>query len=186
MRRYEIVTVLIPTLSEDEVEQTTNSFKQAAEENGATVAGLDLWGKNVNYAMRPDVKSIREWIGNDEMFKNLEKGTMAPWRMYRKAGIRLKQNYLQDHRGSIMLVNQMFRHGLIHVHTGCTSLFSQMREGRKIGAKIPEHLGLVSSLCLIVTRLKKLKQIHVEHFVEGTYGRKGYVDREPTYELEQA
>ena len=45
MRRYEVVIVLIPTLSEEEVEQTTDSFKQAAEESGATISGLDLWGK---------------------------------------------------------------------------------------------------------------------------------------------
>lgn len=140
----------------------------------------------VHGSMQPGIKSIKEWVGNDEMFKDLDKARMSPYRVFRKAGIRLKQNFMNDHRGSIMLVNQMFRHGLIQVHTNCIHLFSQMREGRKVGARIPEHLGLVSALCLIITRLKRLKQIHSEQFIEGSYGKKGYYERKAKYESVKA
>jgi len=45
MRRYEVVIVLAPTLTEDEVEQSTETFKKAAEEKGAQVAEIEQWGK---------------------------------------------------------------------------------------------------------------------------------------------
>ena len=45
MRRYEVVTVLAPTLTEEEVEQSTETFKKAAEEKGAEVADIAQWGK---------------------------------------------------------------------------------------------------------------------------------------------
>ena len=45
MRRYEVVIVFAPTLTDDEVEQSTEGFKKAAEEKGAQIAGLDQWGK---------------------------------------------------------------------------------------------------------------------------------------------
>lgn len=45
MRRYEVVTVLAPTLTEDEVEQSTETFKKAAEEKGAQIADIEQWGK---------------------------------------------------------------------------------------------------------------------------------------------
>ena len=45
MRRYEVVIVLAPTLTEDEVEQSTDTFKKAAEEKGAQVAEIEQWGK---------------------------------------------------------------------------------------------------------------------------------------------
>ncbi len=45
MRRYEVVVVLAPTLTEDEVEQSTETFKKAAEEKGAQIAEIEQWGK---------------------------------------------------------------------------------------------------------------------------------------------
>ncbi len=45
MRRYEVVTVLAPTLTEDEVEQSIENFKKAAEEKGAQIAEVEQWGK---------------------------------------------------------------------------------------------------------------------------------------------
>ncbi len=45
MRRYEVVIVLAPTLTEDEVEQSTETFKKAAEEKGAQIAEIEQWGK---------------------------------------------------------------------------------------------------------------------------------------------
>ena len=45
MRRYEVVVVLAPTLTEDEVEQSTETFKKAAEEKGAQIAEIEQWGR---------------------------------------------------------------------------------------------------------------------------------------------
>ena len=45
MRRYEVVVVLAPTLTEDDVEQSTETFKKAAEEKGAQIAEIEQWGK---------------------------------------------------------------------------------------------------------------------------------------------
>jgi len=45
MRRYEIVVILAPTLTEDEVEQSTETFKKAAEEKGAQIVEIEQWGK---------------------------------------------------------------------------------------------------------------------------------------------
>ncbi len=45
MRKYEVAIVLAPTLTEDEVEQSTETFKKAAEEKGAQIAEIEQWGK---------------------------------------------------------------------------------------------------------------------------------------------
>ncbi len=45
MRRYEVAIVLAPTLTEEEVEQSTETFKKAAEEKGAQIAEIEQWGK---------------------------------------------------------------------------------------------------------------------------------------------
>lgn len=127
----------------------------------------------VQRAMRPDVKHIREWLANDGMFTNMERGTISPFRLYRKAGIRLKRNYLDDDRGSKLLLNQMFRQGLIHIHRNCVHLFNQLRDWKKGG----EDLGLPNTLCLIVTRLRRLKQIYVEELIPGAYGRPAFARR---------
>lgn len=45
MRKYEVVIIFAPTLTDDEVEQSTEDFKKAAEEKGAQISALDQWGK---------------------------------------------------------------------------------------------------------------------------------------------
>ncbi len=45
MRRYEVVIVLAPTLTEDDVEQSTETFKKTAEEKGAQIVEIEQWGK---------------------------------------------------------------------------------------------------------------------------------------------
>ncbi len=45
MRRYEVVFVLAPTLSEDEAKQLVANLSAAAEEKGATILSVDEWGK---------------------------------------------------------------------------------------------------------------------------------------------
>ena len=132
----------------------------------------------ITESMVPDVKHIKEWVANDAMFKSQEKGTMAPWRIYRKAGIRLKQNLTYDPRGGMMLANQMFKRDLLRIHKDCLHLFSQLREGKRGKSGLDETLGLVHALCLIVTRLKKLKEIAPHRWKEDGYGGKKFTTRD--------
>ena len=45
MRSYEVVFALAPSLSEEEIDQSIATFSQAAEQEGATIVGVDKWGK---------------------------------------------------------------------------------------------------------------------------------------------
>jgi small subunit ribosomal protein S6 len=45
MRRYEVVFVLAPTLSEDEAQKAIEDYSSTAEEFGAKVLDVDLWGQ---------------------------------------------------------------------------------------------------------------------------------------------
>ncbi len=45
MRRYEVVCVLAPKLTEEEVKQSVETFSAAAQEKGATVLEVDEIGK---------------------------------------------------------------------------------------------------------------------------------------------
>ena len=45
IRRYEVVFVLAPTLSEEEVKQSIETFTATAEEKGAKILKVDEWGK---------------------------------------------------------------------------------------------------------------------------------------------
>ncbi|GAB4231337.1 MAG: hypothetical protein Kow00109_03440 [Acidobacteriota bacterium] len=45
MRRYEVVFVLAPTLTEEEVEQQVATYAEAAEQVGAQIVSIDKWGK---------------------------------------------------------------------------------------------------------------------------------------------
>lgn len=45
MRRYEVVFVLAPSLTEEEVEQLIETFSSVAKEKGAKIIEIDRWGK---------------------------------------------------------------------------------------------------------------------------------------------
>ena len=45
MRRYEVVFVLAPTLSDEEVDEITEGFSKTAGESGAQVVEVNKWGK---------------------------------------------------------------------------------------------------------------------------------------------
>jgi len=45
MRRYEVVFVLAPTLSEEEADQQVEAFSAVATEQGASVQDVAKWGK---------------------------------------------------------------------------------------------------------------------------------------------
>lgn len=45
MRRYEVVFVLVPSLTEDEVQQAIETYCTVAKGKGAEVVSVDPWGK---------------------------------------------------------------------------------------------------------------------------------------------
>lgn len=102
---------------------------------------------------------IREWVGNDEMFKDDKAGRLAPWRLYRQEGVVLRQNYLAGDRASIMLLNKMFQADMIQIHPNCETFFHQVRQwGRKKAVPEEPH-GLVQCATLLISRLRQKKII---------------------------
>ena len=45
MRQYEVMVVLMPTMADDEVQQTLEVFKAAAQEKGAQILNVEEWGR---------------------------------------------------------------------------------------------------------------------------------------------
>lgn len=115
----------------------------------------------VKEIMQAQRKPIAEWIANEGMFGDT--GKTSPWFLYRKAGALLHRNYSDDDRGSLMLVNQMFRADMIRVHTRCRELMLQLSYLKRGDSRTPA--GLVKSLCLVVTRLK-IKKLLTPQTVE--------------------
>ena len=59
MRRYEVVFVLVPTLTDDEIHQTIEIFKSAAEEKGGKIVKVDEWGKRrLAYPIRKHTEGV--------------------------------------------------------------------------------------------------------------------------------
>lgn len=117
------------------------------------------------------VFSIKEWVANEELIINTEKGKINTWSRYKKMGVNLKPNYFFDHRGSIILLNQMFDRGMIEIDKKCVGLFDQVREWRKTKGRPDKRYALSSALCQLVSRLKKKKLIPRDVFEESDYGR---------------
>ncbi len=68
MRRYEVVVILAPTLSEDDVEQSTETFKKAAEEKGAQIADIEQWGKRkLAYPIKKHTEGIYVIVTLEEL-----------------------------------------------------------------------------------------------------------------------
>ena len=59
MRKYEVTIVLAPTLTEEEVDQSIETFQKIAEEKQAQIASVDNWGKrNLAYPISHHTEGI--------------------------------------------------------------------------------------------------------------------------------
>lgn len=59
MRKYEVAVVLAPTLTEEEVDQSIETFQEIAKEKEAQVANVDNWGKrNLAYPINKHTEGI--------------------------------------------------------------------------------------------------------------------------------
>ena len=45
MRSYEIMFIVKPTLSEDDIKKVASNFQKSLEKNGAKVTNVDAWGQ---------------------------------------------------------------------------------------------------------------------------------------------
>ena len=45
MREYEIMFIVRPTLSEDEIKKVASNFQKTLETNGAKITAVDAWGQ---------------------------------------------------------------------------------------------------------------------------------------------
>ncbi len=53
MKNYEIMFIVKPTLSEEDIKKTADNFKAVIEDNGSKVTGVDAWGqKTLAYDMK--------------------------------------------------------------------------------------------------------------------------------------
>lgn len=53
MRNYEIMFIVRPTLSEDDIKKVAENFKSTLETNGSKVTGVDAWGqRTLAYEMK--------------------------------------------------------------------------------------------------------------------------------------
>lgn len=116
-------------------------------------------------------KHIKEWVANDEMFKDIDKKTKTPWHMYRKAGVKLQRAYEYDERGGIMLVNGMFRNKMIQIHSDtCKRTFAQLREWRSKGGRPDKRLAFSRALCQLASRLRRKKLFYIREERVKEYG----------------
>jgi phage terminase large subunit len=118
---------------------------------------------NIKAVMVEEIKPIREWVCNEEMISSLEDNKDSLWYLYRKEKVFLRKNYMLDYNTAIIIVNQMFRNGIIQVHERCERLLMQLANWRIINGKPQPNLGFVMALCQLVTRLRVRKEIKIEH-----------------------
>ena len=92
-----------------------------------------------------------------------------------------------DYNTAIVIVNQMFANGIIQVHNRCERLLMQLANWRIEDGKPQANLGFAMGLCQLVTRLRKKKEIKVEHVqpmfapkhpYRGASGRFGLTSKE--------
>jgi hypothetical protein len=127
--------------------------------------------EKIKMKMSPDLLSIKEWIGNDELFRGILEGKQAIWNLYRKAGVNLRQNMTTDYRGAIALTNIMFSKDMVVVHKEVKGLMMQLANWHNRKGQPEENLGLAMCLCQLVTRLKIKKEIQPETMKLKAYNK---------------
>ena len=104
-------------------------------------------------------RPVREWIGNEEMYKNAAKSRMVPWHEFAKEKVHIVINYEHDQQAAISLLNDMFKNKMAQVHTGCEGLMSQARNWVIKRGKPNQTQGKLQALLQMVGRLKRKRQI---------------------------
>lgn len=60
MRNYEIMFIVKPTLSEEDIKKTADNFKSILETNGSKVTSVDAWGqRTLAYEMKKGSETFK-------------------------------------------------------------------------------------------------------------------------------
>ena len=111
---------------------------------------------------RSEVFEITELVANDKMF-NFENWTTSPHNLFAKEGVYLRKNLDNDERGTVMLLNELFRDGAIQVHaTKCMGLVTQLAQWHKNKGQVGQSGPYVKALCQLVSRLRILNKFPEE------------------------
>lgn len=106
------------------------------------------------------IAPINYWIGNDAMFESKEKGATASYWFYWKQKIKLRRNYTNDYKSSIIIVNQLFANKIAEIHPNSERVWMQLNGWRLDHHNRPDpRLGFAMALCQIATMLKQKKKI---------------------------
>lgn len=107
-----------------------------------------------------DYSSVKAWIGNEGIFKGLEKNRHVLLYDYKKAGMKIQGNWSHDPKQSINLADTMFRENRLQVHDTCSKTMNQVRNWMNIKGQPQNHLYFALCLCQILTTLKRKKVIY--------------------------
>jgi hypothetical protein len=125
----------------------------------------------INETAHTEVQEIREAIANPDMFTDDWK--KSPNKLFAKAGLRLRKNLEYDERGSLMMLNELFKNDIVRIHAKrCPQLVTQLAYWRKQKGKITEGAGLAQDLCQLVARLKKANLLNTEEEKNRGYKQK--------------
>ena len=82
MKNYEIMFIVRPTLSEDEIKKVASNFQKTLETNGAKVTSVDAWGqKTLAYEIKVGSSTYKSGYyfvvnieaGDDKAIKEFER-----------------------------------------------------------------------------------------------------------------
>ncbi len=112
---------------------------------------------------KSEIFTINEWIGNDAIFDGIDKGEKTTWYQFKKAGIRIKQNYFNNYAGALSIANNLFKNGNLRAHKNCTQTVDQIKTwDMKNGKPLPGY-NYAQALLQLMTYLKRKKKVKVEY-----------------------
>jgi hypothetical protein len=112
------------------------------------------------------------WVANREIFKGIDKGQAHIVELFRKAGIRLRENFSEDDQLAMVTADRLFQDGKLQISQECKSLAVQISSATVSNKKVDKRYGLVKALMLLLTHLKERHQELVEPEFDRGYGVK--------------
>jgi hypothetical protein len=103
---------------------------------------------------------IVKWIGNNEIFDGLQKGKNVIWYEYRKARIKLTQNYRDDMKMSIDTIDRMFKDNYLCLHEDCELTMQHVRNWKHKSGRPDTNLYFAMCLSQVITTLKRKKMVY--------------------------
>lgn len=114
------------------------------------------------------------WIGQNSIYREIIKkdGFSEVYRHFRKDGITLKFNLLDDVLGSIMTLNSLFGNGVAVINYDCKDLAAQLTSLDIGSNKIDDRYTHVHALLLLAGQLKEKKKREIQSITDRGYNKK--------------